>query len=120
MLSCPLERIPVFVRGGAVIPMLPENVGNRMDFTFLEARIYAGNGTYCLRDEGKIEFTVTMREKKADVTLRASADIATRESGSGSDRGGTGRDPRGWSRRERPNVRHCRERDLWVCGVRKM
>ena len=24
-------------------------------------------------------FTVTMREKKADVTLRASADIATRE-----------------------------------------
>ncbi len=80
ILSCPLERIPVFVRGGAVIPMLPENVGNRMDFTFLEARIYAGNGTYCLRDEkGKIEFTVTMREKKADVTLRASADIATRE-----------------------------------------
>ena len=41
-------------------------------------------------------------------------------SGSGSDRSGTGRDPRGWSRRERPNVRHCRERDLWVCGVRKM
>ncbi len=52
-----LDRYPVFVKSGSVVPLLKEREGNLQQFDELDVQIYAGNGTYTLWDEqGSIEF----------------------------------------------------------------
>ena len=76
-ISCPLERIPVFVRAGAVIPLLAEDQGNRQEFTSLEVLIYAGNGNYRMEDEtGCVDFSVETADGKCNVTVTVSEDAA--------------------------------------------
>ena len=77
---CPLERIPVFVREGAIIPMLPADKGNKQDFIELEVRVYGGNGKYRMSDEvGYIEFTTMRREETVDVRIEPGKGCVTQE-----------------------------------------
>ena len=78
-LSVPLERIPVFVREGAVIPLLAEGAGNRQDFTSLEVLVYAGNGTYRMEDEkGYVEFTVETVNGKTSIAIEPRDGVITK------------------------------------------
>ena len=79
-LECPLERIPVFVRAGAVIPLLAPDLGNRQDFTSLEVWIYAGNGAFRMEDAcGGIDFSVTTQGDSMDVSVEAEPGTVTKE-----------------------------------------
>lgn len=48
----PLDRMPVFVKEGGIIPMLAKGRSNSQKFDRLEVRVYAGNGKYRMFDEG--------------------------------------------------------------------
>lgn len=63
VIKCPLERIPVFVRSGAVIPLLEERDGNSALFDRLDIRVYPGDCVYTLYDEcSLIKFTLANEE----------------------------------------------------------
>ncbi len=51
-LATPLDRIPVFAKEGAIIPMIKERLGNSQIFDELEVKVYPGNGKYRMHDEG--------------------------------------------------------------------
>jgi alpha-glucosidase (family GH31 glycosyl hydrolase) len=50
--ATPLNRMPVFAKEGAIIPMLKTRNGNSTDFDELEVRVYPGNNKYRMFDEG--------------------------------------------------------------------
>lgn len=79
-LSVPMERIPVFVKAGSVIPLLMNGENNAQDFTALEVLFYAGNGTYRMYDEkGYIDFVVSTEEDKMNISIEPSEDCVTKE-----------------------------------------
>ncbi|MBQ4245058.1 MAG: alpha-xylosidase [Clostridia bacterium] len=75
--ECPLEEYPVFVKGGAIIPLLPEREGNSALFDELEVYAFAGQGSYTQYDEdgGSIDFTLNGEE----ITVTPSADCKTKK-----------------------------------------
>ena len=48
----PLDRMPVFAKAGAIIPMIAKREGNSQKFDALEVKVYAGEGEYRMFDEG--------------------------------------------------------------------
>ncbi|MDD6194353.1 MAG: glycoside hydrolase family 31 protein [Lachnospiraceae bacterium] len=79
-LSVPMDRIPVFVKAGAVVPLLMNGESNHQDFTSLEVCFYAGEGTYRMYDEiGYIDFAVTSDGDKMKISIEPSEDCATKE-----------------------------------------
>ena len=48
----PLDRMPVFAKAGAIIPMIAKRDGNSQKFDSLEVKVYAGEGEYRMFDEG--------------------------------------------------------------------
>ena len=48
----PLDRMPVFAKAGAIIPMIAKREGNSQKFDSLEVKVYAGEGEYRMFDEG--------------------------------------------------------------------
>ena len=51
-MEIPLNRMPVFAREGAIIPMLAEGKGNSTVFDELVVRVYPGDNKYRMFDEG--------------------------------------------------------------------
>ena len=51
-MDIPLNRMPVFAKEGAIIPMLAERNGNSTNFDDLVVRVYPGNNEYRMFDEG--------------------------------------------------------------------
>lgn len=50
-IKSPLERIPVFVKEGGIVPMIAERKGNSQSFDNLEVRVYEGKNRYEMRDD---------------------------------------------------------------------
>lgn len=75
-ICCPIERIPVFAKAGAIIPMLPEADGNSTDFDELCVTVYYGENTYTLYDDDgeKIIFKLD----KDELTVSPSANCKTK------------------------------------------
>ena len=48
----PLDRMPVFAKAGAIIPMIAKRDGNSQKFDALEVKVYSGEGEYRMFDEG--------------------------------------------------------------------
>ena len=48
----PLDRMPVFAKAGAIIPMIAKREGNSQKYDALEVKVYAGEGEYRMFDEG--------------------------------------------------------------------
>ena len=48
----PLDRMPVFAKAGAIIPMIAKREGNSQKFDSLEVKVYAGEGEYRMFDDG--------------------------------------------------------------------
>lgn len=51
-MGTPLDRMPVFAKAGAIIPMIAKRDGNSQKFDSLEVKVYAGEGEYRMFDEG--------------------------------------------------------------------
>ncbi|MCQ2603404.1 MAG: glycoside hydrolase family 31 protein, partial [Clostridia bacterium] len=74
---CPLERIPVFVKDGGIVPMLAERKGNSQEFDELEVRVFKGNGEYTMYDEkGSIFFKISDDGK---FVVKPSSDSVTKK-----------------------------------------
>ena len=59
----PLDRMPVFAKAGAIIPMIAKREGNSQKFDSLEVKVYAGEGEYRMFDEGGFtDFKLTETE----------------------------------------------------------
>ena len=59
----PLDRMPVFAKTGAIIPMIAKRDGNSQKFDSLEVKVYAGEGEYRMFDEGGFtDFKLTETE----------------------------------------------------------
>ena len=50
-MQIPLDRMPVFAKEGAIIPMIKERNGNSIKFDEIEIRVYPGNNKYRMFDE---------------------------------------------------------------------
>ncbi len=69
-LFVPLDRIPVFVKEGGIIPLLANEKDNHQEFTSLEVRFYAGEGKYRLEDEtGGIDFSMQKTEDGTEIFI---------------------------------------------------
>ena len=69
-LFVPLDRIPVFVKEGGIIPLLANEQGNDQEFKSLEVRFYAGEGKYRLEDEtGGIDFSMQKTEDGTEIFI---------------------------------------------------
>ena len=69
-LFVPLDRIPVFVKEGGIIPLLTDAKDNNQEFKSLEVRFYAGEGKYRLEDEtGGIDFSMKKTEDGTDIFI---------------------------------------------------
>lgn len=67
-LFVPLDRIPVFVKEGGIVPLLADYRNNDQEFRSLEVRLYAGNGKYRLEDEaGGIDFSMQKTEDGIEI-----------------------------------------------------
>ncbi len=57
-IESPLDRIPVFVKDGGIVPMIADRKGNSQSFDCLEVRVYEGENNYVMRDDDRsgIEF----------------------------------------------------------------
>ena len=59
----PLDRMPVFAKAGAIIPMIAKRDGNSQKFDSLEVKVYAGEGEYRMFDDGGFtDFKLTETE----------------------------------------------------------
>ena len=77
-LKTPLERIPVFAKEGAIVPMIAEREGNSQTFDALEVRVYNGKGSYTMFDEaGSIDFSVETNGKVTRFNIKPSSDCKT-------------------------------------------
>ena len=67
----------MFVKGGAIIPLLPEREGNSASFDELEVYAFAGQGSYTQYDEdgGSIDFTLDGE----NITVTPSTDCKTKK-----------------------------------------
>lgn len=76
-ICCPLERYPVFVKKGAIIPLLPEKEDNSTDFTELVVYAYEGENKYTLYDDNgsSIEFEL----KGTDLKIKPSENCVTKK-----------------------------------------
>ncbi len=71
-IAVPLDRYPVFVKSGSVVPLLKEKEGNLQQFDELDVRIFAGDGKYILCDEvGSIEFEQVLNGDELTLTINA-------------------------------------------------
>ena len=62
-MGTPLDRMPVFAKAGAIIPMIAKREGNSQKFDSLEVKVYAGEGEYRMFDEGGFtDFKLTETE----------------------------------------------------------
>jgi alpha-glucosidase (family GH31 glycosyl hydrolase) len=52
LMQIPLDRMPVFAKEGAIIPMLKDRGGNSQIFDELEIKVYKGEGSFRLHDVG--------------------------------------------------------------------
>lgn len=52
LLQIPLDRIPVFAKEGAIIPMIKERNGNSVNFDEIEIKVVPGVNKYRMFDEG--------------------------------------------------------------------
>lgn len=78
-ISRTLEQYPVFVKSGAIVPMLAERTGNSTSFDELEVRVYSGNGNYRLCDEqGGIDFAVSSDGGKTVFDVKPTLDCQTK------------------------------------------
>ena len=69
-LFVPLDRIPVFVKEGGIIPLLANEKDNNQEFKSLEVRFYAGEGKYRLEDEtGGIDFSMQKTEDGTEIFI---------------------------------------------------
>lgn len=69
-LFVPLDRIPVFVKEGGIIPLLANEQGNDQEFKSLEVRFYAGEGKYRMEDEtGGIDFSMQKTEDGTEIFI---------------------------------------------------
>lgn len=76
----PLDEMPVFVRAGGIIPMLPERHGNSQEFDALHVLVFPGEGSYRMYDEvGYIDFAVREEDGCAVVSVAPSEDCVTKE-----------------------------------------
>lgn len=67
-LFVPLDRIPVFVKEGGIVPLLADYRNNDQEFRSLEVCLYAGNGKYRLEDEaGGIDFSMQKTEDGIEI-----------------------------------------------------
>ena len=67
-LFVPLDRIPVFVKEGGIVPLLADYRDNDQEFRSLEVRFYAGNGSYRMEDEaGGIDFSMKKTEDGIEI-----------------------------------------------------
>ena len=67
-LFVPLDRIPVFVKEGGIVPLLADYRDNDQEFRSLEVRFYAGNGSYRMEDEaGGIDFSMQKTEDGIEI-----------------------------------------------------
>ena len=66
----PLDRMPVFAKAGAIIPMIAKRDGNSQKFDSLEVKVYAGEGEYRMFDEGGFtDFKLTEIEEGYLLTI---------------------------------------------------
>ena len=66
----PLDRMPVFAKAGAIIPMIAKRDGNSQKFDSLEVKVYAGEGEYRMFDEGGFtDFKLTETEGSYLLTI---------------------------------------------------
>ena len=71
----PAERIPVYAKEGAIIPMLAEREGNSQAFDNLEVRVFRGDGSYTMYDEtGSISFTTETNGNVTRFSIKPSSD----------------------------------------------
>ncbi len=76
--NCPLERIPVFAKEGAIIPLLSEREGNSQDFDSLEVRVFKGNNNFIMYDEkGSIDFQMSTADDTTSLCITPSLDCQT-------------------------------------------
>lgn len=69
-LLVPLDRIPVFVKEGGIIPLLTDEKDNNQEFQSLEVRFYDGEGKYRLEDEtGGIDFSMQKTEDGTEIFI---------------------------------------------------
>ena len=74
----PAERIPVYAKEGAIIPMLAEREGNSQAFDNLEVRVFRGDGSYTMYDEtGSISFTTETNGNVTRFSIKPSSDCKT-------------------------------------------
>lgn len=68
--TCPLDKIAVFVKAGTVLPLLPEDIGNHTGFEELEMVVYPGEGSYRMWDEdGYLDITLHMEGEKPQLAI---------------------------------------------------
>lgn len=71
----PADRLPVFAKEGAIIPMLAERKGNSQTFDAPEVRVYRGRGEYTMYDEtGSIRFAAETNGKVTRFDITPSPD----------------------------------------------
>ena len=69
-MGTPLDRMPVFAKAGAIIPMIAKRDGNSQKFDSLEVKVYAGEGEYRMFDEGGFtDFKLTEIEEGYLLTI---------------------------------------------------
>ena len=74
----PADRIPVFAKEGAIIPMLAEREGNSQSFDALEVRVYKGRGEYTMYDEtGSVSFATETNGNTTRFVIKPSSDCKT-------------------------------------------
>lgn len=77
-INCPLDRMPVFVKDGAVIPLLEARDGNGTEFDGLDIKIYLGECEYTLFDENSsIKFAISKEQDGYDVEISVQGDCRT-------------------------------------------
>ncbi len=78
-IDCPLDYIPVFVKSGAIVPLIEERDGNSMEFDRLDIRIFAGNCHYDLYDENSvIHFDMVKSDDTCTLDIKVEGDCATK------------------------------------------
>jgi len=61
--ECPLNEYPVFVKKGAIIPLINLKKGNSLSFNDINVKVYLGDCNFTLFDEnGKVEFEMTQND----------------------------------------------------------
>ena len=79
VLKSPFDRIPVFAKEGAIVPMLAAREGNSQLFDALEVRVFKGDGEYTMYDEtGSISFRTRTEGNVTHFDIKPSSDCVTK------------------------------------------